>query len=164
MNHDQRLMARTLALATEAGEADEVPVGALIADKDGQIIVEAQNRMRRDNNPMAHAEMLAIKDLQKNFQNKTNKNNHLYDYFYNNYQLFVSLEPCPMCAHAIALMRFYRLCFAAYDIKNGGVDHGARIFSHKGCNHAPEIIGGLHADKSNAILQKFFQVKRPNKT
>ena len=106
--------------------------------------------MKRDNNPAAHAEILAIKTLRAKIDS----------YFFSDYQLFVSLEPCPMCAHAIALMRFDALYFAAYDVKAGGVDHGARIFAQSGCNHVPEIIGGLCADESETLLQSFFKGKR----
>ncbi len=143
-------MQYCITLADHAGKHQEVPVAAVIADKKGNIITQAQNRMFRDNNPTAHAELLAIKALRAETDS----------YFFSDYQLFVSLEPCPMCAHAIALMRFDALYFAAYDVKAGGVDHGARIFAQAGCNHVPEIIGGLCADESQALLQSFFEGKR----
>ena len=144
-------MERAIALAKLSAENNEVPVGALIADKKGNVIVEAQNRMRRDNNPMAHAEMLAIQAFNEKHGTTT---------FATNYRIFVSLEPCPMCAHAIALMRFDALYYAAYDVKAGGVDNGARIFAQKGCNHIPEIISGLCEQESTDLLQAFFRAKR----
>ncbi|MCH9853734.1 MAG: nucleoside deaminase [Alphaproteobacteria bacterium] len=144
------LMQYCITLAEQAGKHQEVPVAAVIADKEGAIIAQAQNRMRRDNNPTAHAELLAIKALRAKIGS----------YFFSDYQLFVSLEPCPMCAHAIALMRFDALYFAAYDVKAGGVDHGARIFAQAGCNHVPEIIGGFCSGESEILLQSFFQTKR----
>ncbi len=144
------LMQYVLGLARHAGEKGEVPVAAIITNGQGDIIIEAQNQMQAQNCPTAHAELLAIDKLHQ----QTGA------YYFSDYHLFVSLEPCPMCAHAIALSRFKGLYFAAYDVKGGGVDNGARIFAQQGCNHIPDIIGGLCAAQAEQILQDFFQNRR----
>ena len=102
--------------------------------------------MRERGDPTAHAEMLALREASE----KTDK------YFLEGHTMFVSLEPCPMCAHAISLMRIQTLYYAAYDVKAGGVDHGARIYSQTGCNHVPEIIAGLCSEESESLAKKIL--------
>lgn len=128
-------------------ENDEVPVGAIII-KDGIIIASASNHMRRKNDGTAHAELLCIQEA--SFKLGTQ---HLADC-----DLYVTLEPCPMCAGAIANARIRRIFFGAYDEKGGGVEHGARVFNHT--LHKPEVIGGIEERKCAQLLSDFFKAKR----
>ncbi len=148
-------MKKALLLASQAAKQGEVPVAAILTDSVGDIIASSQNRMHRNQDPTAHAEMLVLAQCKS-------INSHHKHYFLHDCYLFVTLEPCPMCAHAIALMRIKALYFAAYDVKGGGVDHGARIFAQSGCNHIPEIIGGLYQSDSEKLLSHFFQKRRQN--
>ena len=137
--------------AEKAYSQDEVPVGAVIVDSlSGQIIAKAHNEMETRQDPTAHAEMLAIKRATEILGQGRLENCDLY----------VTLEPCPMCAQAISFARFRRLYFGAYDPKGGGVTHGAKIYSASSCHHTPEIIGGLEEKKCAQILIKFFENKR----
>lgn len=125
----------------------EVPVGAIIVDSlSGEIIAAAHNEMERRNDPTAHAELLAIQQacLKKG-------RGRLEDC-----DIYVTLEPCPMCAAAIGFARLRRLYFGAYDPKGGGVDHGAKIFNASSSHHTPEIIGGLEEQHCAHLLKKFF--------
>ncbi len=138
-------MRLALEEARAAAAAGEVPVGAVLV-QDGRIVASAQNRVERDADPLAHAEMLAIRAACALLGRK-----HLTEA-----RLFVSLEPCAMCAQAVALARLRGLTFAAYDPKGGGVDHGARVFDHPTCNHRPELVGGLLEREASALLKDFF--------
>ena len=144
-------MKRCMELAEAAATHDEVPVGAIIVNETtGEIIAEAENRMRRDCNATAHAEMLVmLQAFQKLKQERLE-----------GLSLFVSLEPCAMCAAAISHARLARLIFGAYDIKSGGVENGAKIYSHSTTHHKPEVIGGVLESESQKILQDFFATKR----
>jgi tRNA(adenine34) deaminase len=142
-------MKRALALASEAAEAGEVPVGAVIV-KDGLIIAEAGNAMRHRADPTAHAEMDAIRAAARALCNER----------LDGCDLWVTLEPCAMCAGAIAHARIARLYYAASDPKSGGVEHGARVFTHPTCHHRPEIYSGLGEDEAVAQLRAFFAAKR----
>ena len=142
----------TLALdqAKAAAERGEVPVGAALFDESGVLITAFGNRVEQDCDPTAHAEMLALRAGAARLGLKRLAGCDLY----------VSLEPCPMCAAAISLARIRRLYFAAYDPKGGGVEHGPRIFNQPGCNHRPEIYGGMDEQRAALLLRDFFQGRR----
>jgi tRNA(adenine34) deaminase len=143
-------MGRALEEAAAAAESGEVPVGAVLADATGAIVAAAGNRVERDRDPTAHAEMLVLRAGAAALGMK-----RLADC-----DLYVTLEPCPMCAAAIALARIRRLYFAAYDPKGGGVEHGPRIFEQPTCNHRPEIYGGIAERPAAELLRKFFRARR----
>ena len=137
--------------AEHALTQDEVPVGAVIVEfKTGKIIAAAHNEMEKRKDSTAHAELLAIQQacLQKG-QGRLD-----------DCDIYVTLEPCPMCAQAISFARLRRLYFGAYDPKGGGVDHGAKIFNAASCHHHPEVIGGLEEQECAHLLIKFFETKR----
>ncbi|GAB4238588.1 MAG: nucleoside deaminase [Kiloniellaceae bacterium] len=144
-------MAEALAEAELAAAAGEVPVGAVLVDAaSGEILARAHNRVERDADPTAHAEMLAIRAAAARLGMKRLTEADLY----------VTLEPCPMCAQAIAFARLRRLVFGAYDPKGGGVDHGPRIFEQRTCHHRPEVVGGVQEQACGQLLQGFFQARR----
>ena len=143
-------MARALATAAAAGAAGEVPVGAVLVDAAGTIIAAAGNRVERDHDPTAHAEMLVLRTGAARLGEKR----------LDACDLYVTLEPCPMCAAAIALAHIRRLYFAAYDPKGGGVEHGPRIFEQPTCHHRPEIYGGIAERAAGALLLRFFRARR----
>ncbi len=142
-------MRLALEQARAAAAAGEVPVGAVLL-AEGRVVALGQNRVERDRDPTAHAEMLAIRAAAQLLGRK-----HL-----TGASLFVTLEPCAMCAQAIALARLDRLTFAAYDPKGGGVDHGARVFDQPTCNHRPVVVGGLLESEASRLLKDFFQTLR----
>ena len=150
MEYFTDFMAHALTEAQAAMQADEVPVGAVIVSPAGQIISSAQNRMRRDNDATAHAEMLAIKKAMEKLGCSR----------LDGYDLWVTLEPCAMCAGAIGHARLRRLYFAAYDTKSGAVEHGPCLFQHATIHHHPEIIGGIQQHEAAALLKTFFEQKR----
>jgi tRNA(adenine34) deaminase len=143
-------MARALAEAAAAGDAGEVPIGAVLVDGAGDIIAAAGNRVERDRDPTAHAEMLVLRAGAARLAAKRLAGCDLY----------ASLEPCPMCAAAIGLAQIRRLYFAAYDAKGGGVEHGPRIFDQPSCRHGPEIYGGIAERPAGELLRRFFQARR----
>jgi tRNA(adenine34) deaminase len=143
-------MALALAQARIAVTHNEVPIGAIVRTATGQILAQAHNRTECDHDPTAHAEILALRQAAR-----TRGEPRLPDC-----DVFVTLEPCPMCAHAISLFRVRRLVFGAYDPKGGGVIHGPRIFEAASCHHQPEVIGGVQETACAALLQRFFQSKR----
>ena len=144
-------MAHALDLAHAAAAAGEVPVGAVVCAADGTILTAAANRSEHDNDASAHAELLALRAAAA-----LRRSPRLPDC-----DLYVTLEPCPMCAHAISLFRIRRLIFGAYDPKGGGVDHGARVFQASSCHHRPDVIGGVREAEAAALLRGFFQDRRP---
>ena len=147
----QRWMDRALALAEQAGEAGEVPVGAVIVEAEsGRVLAEAANRTERDADPTAHAEMLAIRAAARLRGRPRLPGCDLY----------VTLEPCPMCAQAISFARIRRLYFGAPDPKGGGVENGARVFDRPSCHHRPEVYGGIGEARAAALLRKFFRERR----
>ena len=150
MEYFTDFMAHALAEAQAAMQADEVPVGAVIVSQAGEIVSSAQNRMRRDNDATAHAEMLAIKKAMEKLGCSRLEG----------YDLWVTLEPCAMCAGAIGHARLRRLYFAAYDAKSGAVEHGPCLFQHATMHHHPEIIGGIQQSEAAALLKDFFEQKR----
>lgn len=146
-------MRAALIQASQAFLRHEVPVGAVVVDpKEKRVIARASNRMVEMRDPTAHAEMMVIRKAAARLQSVR----------LDGYDLYVTLEPCPMCAAAIALARFRRVYFGAYDPKGGGVEHGARVFEQTSCNHKPEVYGGVMAQVSSELLQNFFQHLRGN--
>jgi tRNA(adenine34) deaminase len=143
-------MRAALAEAEAAGGRGEVPVGAVLVDADGGVIAAAGNRVEAERDPTAHAEMLVLRAGAAALGAKRLEGCDLY----------VTLEPCPMCAAAIGLARIHRLYFGAYDPKGGGVEHGPRIFDHPTCNHRPEIYGGIGERQAGALLRTFFRERR----
>lgn len=135
--------------ATAAALRGEVPVGAVIVGPKG-VIAAAGNRTREFNDPTAHAEVLAIRAAC----------NALGQERLTGYDLYVTLEPCPMCAAAISNARLARLYYGAADPKSGGVAQGAKIFSHPQCHHRPEVYDGIAAAESETLLRDFFAKKR----
>lgn len=144
-------MALALAEARAAAARGEVPVGAVLVDgRSGAVIAAAGNRVETDRDPTAHAELLVIRAGAAALGAPRLAEADLY----------VTLEPCPMCAQAISFARIRRLYFGAYDPKGGGVEHGPRIFAQATCHHAPEIYGGLAESEAGDLLKKFFRARR----
>ena len=147
---DRAAMEQALALAAETGEAGEVPVAAIVTDAEGKVVAEAGNRVERDNDPSAHAEILALRQAAAEAGSPRLAG----------CDLWVTLEPCAMCAAAIGHARIRRLYYGADDPKSGGVEHGARVFSHATCHHKPEVYSGIGADESGRLLKEFFASRR----
>lgn len=143
-------MARALAEAQAAEARGEVPIGAVITGPDGAILAAAGNLTRTTNDPTAHAEVLAIREACAKIGSE-----RLLDC-----DLYVTLEPCPMCAGAISFARIRRLYYGAADPKGGGVEHGARVFNQPTCNHAPEVYAGIDEERAGTLLKAFFEAKR----
>ncbi|MBI3440404.1 MAG: nucleoside deaminase [Proteobacteria bacterium] len=144
-------MKQALTEAKAAGARGEVPVGAIVVDSiTRQVIAVAGNETECNHDPTAHAELLA---LQRACKIKGTPRLPGCD-------LYVTLEPCPMCATALSFARIRRLYFGAYDPKSGGVDHGPKIFSHAACHHQPEVYGGIQEQECGEILKEFFRDKR----
>ncbi len=142
-------MRRALDLAAVAAEAGEVPVGAVIT-LDNEIVAEARNAMRGSFDPTAHAEMVAIRHAATRLGRSR----------LDGCILWVTLEPCAMCAGAVSLARIDALRFAAEDPKGGGVVHGARVFSQPTCHHRPDVLGGIGDEQASAQLKEFFASRR----
>lgn len=148
---NQEIVNRALALASQAFDSDEVPVGAVIFNTTtGEIVAEACNRTERDGSPVAHAEILAIQAACTRLGLKR----------LTGYSLFVTLEPCTMCAGAIAWARLDALYFGAYDPKTGGVCQGPCVFTHPQTHHKITIQGGIEAQTCGTLMTRFFQAKR----
>ena len=143
-------MEHALALARAAAQAGEVPVGCVIVGPDGALLAEAGNRTEADRDPTAHAELLAIRAAARTLGAPRLVECDLY----------VTLEPCPMCAQAIAFARLRRLYYGAADPKGGGVEHGPLIFSQPTCNHRPEIYGSIAEREASELLRAFFKERR----
>ena len=142
-------MRRALDLAREAAADSEVPVGAVVT-KGGEIIAEARNAMRGSLDPTAHAEIVAIRAAAlKLGQSRLD-----------GCTIWVTLEPCAMCAGAMALARLEALRFGAEDPKGGGVVHGARVFNQPTCHHRPDVLAGIGEQESAELLQRFFEERR----
>ena len=145
-------MLRALARAEAAAAAGEVPVGAVIVDgASGRILAEAGNRVESLADPTAHAEVLAIRAACAALGAPRLPGCDLY----------VTLEPCALCAAAIGFARLRRVYFGAYDPKGGAVDHGPRWFSQPTCLHVPEVYGGIEERRCGDLLRRFFQALRP---
>ena len=143
-------MLAALAEAEAAARRGEVPVGAVVVSADGSVLARAGNRSRELNDPTGHAEMLAIRAA------CAAQGSERLD----RADIYVTLEPCPMCAAAISFARVRRLYFGASDPKGGGVEHGPRIFTQPTCHHAPEVYGGIEEGRSGALLRSFFGSRR----
>lgn len=138
-----------LEMARAAGTAGEVPIGAVVV-KDGRIIGRGGNSPRGDHDPTAHAEIVAIRAAAA----------YLGQERLSDCELWVTLEPCAMCAGAIAHARIARLYYAAPDPKGGGVEHGARVFDHAQCLHRPEVYAGIAEQEAADLLRSFFRERR----
>ena len=143
-------MAAALEEARAAGDRGEVPVGAVVVAPDGRIVARAGNRTRELSDPTAHAEILALRAACAAAGSERLPGHDLY----------VTLEPCPMCAAAISFARIGRLYYGAEDPKSGGVAHGARVYSHPQCHHAPEVYDGIGAREAADLLAGFFRDRR----
>ncbi|KAB2941863.1 MAG: nucleoside deaminase [Hyphomicrobium sp.] len=143
-------MLRALSEAQAAGQRGEVPIGAVIAGPEGALLAAAGNRTRELNDPTAHAELLAIRAACARLGSER----------LTGCDLYVTLEPCPMCAAAISFARIRRLYYGASDPKGGGVEHGPRIYNQTTCHHAPEIYTGIGEADASLILKAFFQARR----
>jgi len=144
-------MTQALAEAAAAAARGEVPVGAVLVNSaTGAVLAKSGNRVEADADPTAHAELLVIRAGAKALGSPRLETCDLY----------VTLEPCAMCAQAIAFARIRRLYFGAYDPKGGGVEHGARIFEQATCHHRPEIYGGIAEREAGALLKRFFKERR----
>lgn len=143
-------MALALAEARAAGTRGEVPVGAVVTDADGAVLAREGNRVEERADPTAHAELLALRAA-----SAARGEPRLPDC-----DLFVTLEPCAMCAAAIVLFRVRRVVFGAYDPKGGGVEHGPRIFDQPTTHHRPEVVGGVAESEAAALLRDFFAARR----
>jgi tRNA(adenine34) deaminase len=145
----QSFMDDALAEAGFARDASEVPVGCVVV-RDGTVVAHAGNRTLRDRDPTAHAEMLAIRQAAAALGSE-----RLTDC-----DLYVTLEPCAMCAGAISFARIRRLYYGAADPKGGAVDNGVRFFAAQTCHHRPEVYGGMGESEAAALLKDFFRARR----
>lgn len=136
--------------ARAAARRGEVPVGAVLVGPDATVLARAGNRTRELGDPTAHAEMLVIRDAAARLGTER----------LSGCDLYVTLEPCAMCAAAISFARIRRLYYGAPDPKSGGTAHGAKVFSHAQCHHAPEIYDGIGARDSERLLKEFFAGRR----
>src|SRR5580693_3279841 len=148
--HSNLPMNRALGEAEAAASRGEVPVGAVLLAPDGAVVAASGNRVEAERDPTAHAEMLVLRAGAAALGQKQ----------LDGCDLYVTLEPCPMCAAAIALARVRRVYFGAYDPKSGGVEHGARIFDQPTCHHRPEVYGGIDERRAGALLRAFFKERR----
>jgi tRNA(adenine34) deaminase len=143
-------MDRALAEARSAAERGEVPVGAVIVGPDGAVLAACGNRVEVGRDPTAHAELLAIREAARKLGAP-----RLVDC-----DLYVTLEPCPMCAQAISFARLRRLYYGAADPKGGGVEHGPRLFDQPTCHHRPEVYSGIAESEAGELLRAFFKERR----
>ena len=146
---DLDFMRAAIAQARAAEAEGEVPIGAVIV-RDGEIIAGGNNRVIRDHDPSAHAEIIALRAAGKLLGN----------YRLDGCDLYVTLEPCALCAAAISLARLRRVYFGAYDPKGGAVDHGPRWFGQRTCLHVPEVYGGIDERRAAGLLRAFFRALR----
>ncbi|WP_058275615.1 nucleoside deaminase [Ruegeria atlantica] len=143
-------MDKALVEARAAADRGEVPVGAVIAGPDGSIVASAGNRTRELNDPTAHAEILALRAACAAAGSERLPDHDLY----------VTLEPCAMCAAALAAARIRRIYYGAADPKSGGVAHGARVFTHTQAHHVPEVYDGIGGQEAAELLKEFFAARR----
>jgi cytosine deaminase len=139
-------MEAALAQARAAGARGEVPVGAVVAGPDGAVLAAAGNEVEAAHDASAHAELLAMREAARAMGGRLA-----------GCDLYVTLEPCAMCAGAMVHFRVRRLIFGAYDPKGGGVEHGARVFAAPGCLHVPEVLGGVREAACGELLRAFFK-------
>jgi tRNA(adenine34) deaminase len=143
-------MRHALDLAAAAASHGEVPVGAVVVDAEGRIVAAAGNRTLADRDPSAHAEMLAVREACARVGSERLVGHDIY----------VTLEPCAMCAAVISFARLRRLYFGADDPKMGAVEHGPRLYTQPTCHHAPEIYGGIGEAEAQALMVDFFKARR----
>lgn len=143
-------MPALLALARTAATRGEVPIAAALIGADGEVLAQAHNLVETDGDATAHAELLVLRAAMKKRGSK----------YLQDCTLYVTLEPCAMCAQAASLAKIKKIIYGAYDPKGGGVEHGARVFSQSTCHHAPETIGGVMEAECGALLTEFFKIKR----
>lgn len=143
-------METAFGQARAAAARGEVPVGAAVADASGRVLASAGNRTLEFGDPTAHAEILAIRRACEILETGR----------LTGCDLYVTLEPCPMCAAAISFARIRRLYYGAEDPKSGGVDHGPRVCAHPACHHEPEVYGGIREVEASALLREFFSRRR----
>lgn len=148
---DETHMARALALAAAAGEAGEAPIGCVIVDETGAIVAEGANAPIASHDPTAHAEIVALRKAAAALENYRLKAG---------LTLYVTLEPCAMCAGAISHARIARVVYGASDPKGGGVEHGARVFEQPTCHWKPVVTQGVCADEAATLLRDFFRARR----
>lgn len=143
-------MNKALEAAEVAARRGEVPVGAVLVTASGDVLSVTSNRVMEDHDPTAHAELLAIREACEALGSER----------LGECDLYVTLEPCPMCAQAISFARIRRLYFGASDEKGGGVENGARIFNSSSCHHQPEVYGGIGETAAAGLLRSFFKARR----
>lgn len=143
-------MQSLLSLAQAAANAGEVPIAASVVAADGTVLATAHNLVETNRDATAHAEILVLRAAMQVRGSK----------YLQDCTLYVTLEPCAMCAQAASLAKIKKIIFGAYDPKGGGVEHGARVFSHPTCHHAPEVIGGVMEAECGQLLKDFFAAKR----
>ena len=148
--NDEYYMREAIAQAQAASERGEVPVGAVIVNREGEIISRTGNAPISIVDPTAHAEILAIRDAAYGTDN----------YRLSGMTLYVTLEPCTMCAGSISNARIARVVYGASDVKGGAVDNGVKFFEHASCHHRPEVTGGILAEESAKLLKDFFKARR----
>ncbi len=141
-------MSLALEKAKEAGARGEVPIGAVLV-QDGKVMAAAGNRIEELSDPTAHAEILVIREAARSLGTPRVGG-----------ELYVTLEPCPMCAAALSFARIERIFFGAFDPKGGGIDHGPRIFDHPTCHHRPQVFGGMSEQACAELLTGFFKERR----
>lgn len=147
MNFNNQHMKQALENALFAGAAEEVPVGAVIVIRDsGEVLAAAYNKVEAENNPLRHAEIVAIEEACKKLKSKN----------LSNCDMYVTLEPCAMCAAAVSFARIGRLFYGASDEKQGAVENGPRFFTQSTCLHRPEIYDGIMAEESANLMKNFF--------
>ena len=143
-------MELALLQANKAAQLGEVPIGAVLVSLDGVVIASAHNLVETQSDATAHAECLVLREAMRSLNRK----------FLDGCDLWVTLEPCAMCAGAISNARIRRLYFGADDKKGGAVEHGSRVFSHSTCHHKPEIYGGIRETHASTLLENFFAERR----
>jgi tRNA(Arg) A34 adenosine deaminase TadA len=143
-------MSQLLALAATAAASGEVPIAACVIGADGTVLAQAHNAVEARRDATAHAELLVIQEACRVRGEK----------YLEDCTLYVTLEPCAMCAQAASLAKIKKIIFGAYDPKGGGVEHGARVFAQPTCHHAPEVVGGVMEVECGQLLKEFFAQKR----
>ncbi len=151
--HSNQFMSLALEQAKAAALRGEVPVGAVLCDAHGAILAAEGNRTIETHDPTAHAEILVIRQACTVLQSQR----------LTGCKLYVTLEPCPMCASAISFARIEHLYYGAADLKSGGVANGPQIYTHACCHHKPEIYDGINETQSSKLLKDFFKARRPSK-
>ena len=151
----QKLKSQFFTLAIEearlASDRGDIPVGAVIVESiTGNVLAKSGNLIEKKKDPTAHAELIVIQKATRKFGSARLLN----------CDIFVTLEPCPMCAAAISLARLRRVYFGAFDQKNGGVDHGPKLYTYPNCNHVPEVYGGIEETLCSRLLKEFFLKRR----